>query len=371
MKFRNLLFLGFLPFLAVSCSTPFSSGGAGGIFKTTNSGADWVAINKTTVETVGKNGKITTEVGTDLVEADVRNLAWSLAGPKRLYAAAAKKGVYVSENEGESWKVLLPSVNASVVVADPVDSQKIFVGGASGASGRILTTQDGGKTWGVVYADSQQGIVQTLSVHSNATWIAAGLSTGSVLISKDKGLSWTLAYNLDRNVAQVYWQGNDLYILQSQDGLFVAKGGGGDLVDLTASIKTSPNLPDSSGPRIQSANVVPKPDEFWQIAFSPNSGNVIYLATNVGVFSTQNSGGNWNFLALPVEDISNQSAVRAIASGFSSGRVVAAVEGNVYFTSNGGQSWEVHAVAQGGRIRYILLDRDQPKTLYVGAERIR
>lgn len=372
MRFKKFLIVAVIPLFAVSCGLPFSSNSdkVGGVFKTTNGGSDWTEINQTITQTTNRRGKVTTTTATELKTADVRNLEFLPKSTDKLLAGGGRKGLFLSENAGENWKNILTGLNVYSVAVDPENADRFYAGGTLGNVGQILMTEDGGKTWQAVYIDTgNRSTVGSIAVHENGKLIAAATSLGTVMISKDSGASWTLVYQLQGSVSQVGWMGQDLYILHSRQGLFLAVNGQGDLVDVSKPLlDTKSNI--ASQFNVQTPAVL-KPNDFFQFTFKPSARNQIYLATDTGVFRTVDNGNTWQPVTLPIQTTTGVGKTNAVKFTQNPEKLLAAVGGNLHTSSNDGASWEVKSVVSGGVIRYILPEPDQSKTVYLGVERLR
>lgn len=373
MRVKNLSIILAIPLLAVSCGLPFSnnSGKVGGVYKTTNSGRDWTINNQVVTETVSRRGKVTTETSNQLASADVRQLVFAPNNQtKRMLAAGGRRGLYITEDEGETWKNILTGLNVYSVGTDPSDKDRIYAGGTLNSTGQILLTEDGGKTWQTVYSDTgSRSNVQSLAVREDGQFLAASTSIGSVLVSGDRGRSWTFVYQMNGSVSQVMWQGNELYVLHSRNGLLVSSDFKQELRELTTPLtNTQSQLYSAFTSKFPA---VQRPNDFFQMAIRPGNPNNIYLATDTGLFETKDKGVNWQPVTLPIQITSGVGRTYAVSVTDNPDRVMAAVAGNIHTSLNGGQSWEVKTVAVGGTIRYILPDPEQSNIIYIGAERLR
>jgi len=114
-----------------------------------------------------------------------RGFARMIVSGDKLYAMGPQEGLWISEDEGQTWCGLsslapyLPLSSAFVQAAD-----KLFI--ASQQAG-ILRSRDDGSTWEVV---SQTPNVQalTLSPGGNVGW--AGTAEGRLLVTQDGGNTW-------------------------------------------------------------------------------------------------------------------------------------------------------------------------------------
>ena len=102
--------------------------GAGTIYKSTDSGATWTAMN-------------TGIAGNNIFEVVIDPLQ-----PNTLFAATQTGGVFVSRNGGGNWDQVntgLGRLDVRALVIDPVNPATLYASGASG----IFKTTNGGQNW--------------------------------------------------------------------------------------------------------------------------------------------------------------------------------------------------------------------------------
>ena len=131
------------------------------------------------------------------VEGSARALALDPQNPKRLYVGSDGKGIYRSENNGQSWTHLPSPMEGQEIwsiAVDPRDSDKIFVGARPDA----YRSRDGGATWEKLPIGLDATIplwpprITAMVVDprdSRTVW--AGAEIGGVYRSSDGGDTWT------------------------------------------------------------------------------------------------------------------------------------------------------------------------------------
>lgn len=124
-------------------------------------------------------------------------LAFDAAGQRTLYAALANGGVYRSEDAGASWVAAASGLSADVITClavDPAAPGHLFVGMESDGIWRSL---DGGRSWTLVAGalGGQQLRVQALLVDpaSHALYAGLDLDVGQTALwrSDDDGAHWS------------------------------------------------------------------------------------------------------------------------------------------------------------------------------------
>ncbi len=187
----------------------FNGGGPGsGIHKTTDGGRTWRRLAGGLPQ--GDIGRI----GMDVYRAD----------PRVLYARvehASAGGVYRTDDGGETWQHMSPEnprpMYFSQIRVDPRNHHRVYMLGVA-----LHISDDGGRTWVVNRSAVQDGLwppgnAINSSIHSDqhAMWINPHNpdhmligNDGGVLVSWDRSLTWRMFDNMD--LAQIYHVGFDM-----------------------------------------------------------------------------------------------------------------------------------------------------------------
>jgi len=156
---------------------------SGGVFKTTNGGADWLAIGLPYTRT-------------SVLVVDPSNAA-------TIYAGTEGGGVLKSTNAGGNWNAVnngLANTDIQALVIDPQKPSTVYAGGWGGAFKSI----DGGVSWTTVTKGITIPDIMSLAINpQDPTDLYAGTFSArygqwsnlnaDVFKSKDAGISWTLA----------------------------------------------------------------------------------------------------------------------------------------------------------------------------------
>jgi Tfp pilus assembly protein PilF/photosystem II stability/assembly factor-like uncharacterized protein len=277
-----------------------------GVFKSTNAGKSWNAINTgITCSSVyvlaidpaspntiyaGTRGEgvfRSTDGGqnwepTDLVNTDISALAIDPDRPTTVYAATTSGAIHKSTDTGGSWTAINAGLtyNLRALVIDPLTPTTLYAGSDNG----VFKSTDGGSSWGAVNTDVSQITVLAIDPLTPATLYAGTHShtyprtmryyPGSVYKSTDGGDNWsqvTFRYTyfwtlaIDPLTPTTLYAGSDDGVLKSTDsGRSWAEVGSG----LTE-------------------------HAVYALAIDPVTPITLYAGTGDGVFKSMDGGGNW------------------------------------------------------------------------------
>ncbi|HUM02031.1 MAG TPA: PKD domain-containing protein [Thermoanaerobaculia bacterium] len=234
-----------------------------GVFKSTNGGESWTAINA------------------GLTNLNVFALAIDSSAPATLYAGTWGGGVLKSTNGGESWTAInagLTDRHVSALAIDPSAPATIYAG--MGYTGRVYKSTNGGGTW-TSTSDYPNRDVDALAIDPSASsTLYAGLGTSEfsfppmgIIKSTDGGANWTesradlfvLALAIDPSTPATLYAGT------RGDGVFKSTDAGGSWTAVNAGLS---NLTINA------------------LALDHTGGTTLYAGTDYGVWQlTAPTGG--------------------------------------------------------------------------------
>ena len=217
-----------------------------------------------------------------------------------LYAGGVTGGVFKSTDGGESWKALndlMPNINVNTLAQDPKNNNVIYAGtgerygGFKGAG--IFKTEDAGANWTSLDNSSDIWYVNKIVVSPNNSDViyaaTSGIGSAGLKKSVDKGITWTNIhsdYSVD--VAVVNKDGTDyVYGYSEWKGLIVSFDGGANFTHKVGS--SSILLYDYTTPNYSRGS----------IAFSKSTPSRGYLLVSnaagqlYGIWKTSDYGANW------------------------------------------------------------------------------
>jgi ligand-binding sensor domain-containing protein len=319
--------------LAINASGQIFAGTGGGVFRSTNNGDSWAAVTYTggvlalAINASGyifagtfggevfrstNNGDSWTAVNTGLTNTIVWALAINAGG--NIFAGTFG-GVFRSTNNGDSWTAVNTGLTDGNVYALAINaSGHIFAGTTAG--GGVFRSTNNGDSWTAVNTGLANTFVSALALNSSGH-IFAGISGGGVFRSTNNGGSWTVV-NTGLTNAEVL----ELAI-NASGHIFAGTDGGG--------VFRSTNNGDSwtaVNTGLTSTNV-----QVQALAIN-SSGHIFAGTVGGGVFRSTNNGDSWTAVNTGLTNTS----VLALAIN-ASGHIFAGTSGGVFRSTNNGDSW--------------------------------
>lgn len=270
-----------------------------------------------TTDDGGKSWTVHTKVKADTlmsISSPTKNVIWSVG----LRGAA-----YMSEDAGKTWtpQNIVSDANLyDVAFADQQNgwaTSRVIIrrggleeGGGVEASGAILKTTDGGKTW--IKKIEEIDPISISIVDSKTVFVCGG--NGSVFKTIDGGENW------EKLNTQVAWELSDIHFFDAQNGYAV--GWGGLIIKTTDGGKTWVRQNAYTSYDLNGVHFV-----------SPTKG---WIVGNYGIILTTDDGGEtWNsqrcYSYANLNDVYFVDANRGWAVGNS---------GSLFETTDGGKTWK-------------------------------
>ena len=144
-----------------------------GVYKTTNGGQTWVAVNS------------------GLTNTTIHALALDPVDDQIVFVGTTKGGVFKSIDGGENWRPInkgLLQDYVGVVTIDPANGQIIYVGTNGGG---VYKSTDGGESWQPMNSGLTNPLIYAIAIDpTDSRTIYAGTYGGGVFRSTDGGESW-------------------------------------------------------------------------------------------------------------------------------------------------------------------------------------
>jgi len=302
----------------------FAGTWGGGVFRSTDNGANWRAVN---------NG-----LGSMIVHAFACSPADSGMSEGKLYAGTSG-GLFLSTDNAESWtKVNIGKWGSITVFAVAVSGTHIFVANTTG----VYRSTNNGLAWSQVDSGLTTLDVQAFAVSDSHLF--AGTYGGGVFRSTIDGVAWSQVKSglTDFNVQALAVCDSDLFA-------------GGYGVYRSTNNGTSWTAVDSG---LTSNNV-------YALAVS---GSNLFAGTNAGVYRSTNHGDSWTSIKNGLWDECVLSiAISTADTGSVSTSIFAGTRGaGVFLSTNEGVGWK--RVSSGIRNTTILSLSARGSSLYAGTD---
>lgn len=316
----------------------------GGVYKSPDKGITWAQSNALpTAKGVGNLNAI------DSVE-----LIFDPQDNKAIYLASAGSGLFYTWDAGESWKYA-ENLGAGIINSAAVAYNNkcvIFVA----AQNRILKTTDCARSWQNQYFDTRPGVyVSYLAINpSNSDEIYAGLSTGDLLKSADKGMSWATINRFNNKIQKIYINpkvNSMIFIGLQNTGLWRSADSGKSWTDLRS--KTG---------QFSGSN------EVYDIDLD-KEGKTIFLTSNYGIIVSEDNGDAWRKIDLLTPPNGARIYSLAINPG-NSKEIYYSTASTFYSSFDGGKSWVTKKLPTGRAGISILVDPANPSIIYMGTKKL-
>ncbi|GAB4317037.1 MAG: hypothetical protein Kow00127_08710 [Bacteroidales bacterium] len=300
---------------------------------------------------------------------DVLDLAADHLQPGRMIAAAGTP--YIRNSDEEPWQVIetLASMVPSGIHCVAASDDGYFYAAGYYSSGYIYYSSDGGETWTQKYTGYNAGITRLVTVPDDPAtlWITySGLlgasSNKPVARSIDHGQTWE-HFDLT-SLFPVGWGCVDVAVNSGNPGYIVAVGSEG-----ISNGSVAFSFDDGNSWEIKT-NGLPANRPINSVTISNGKvyicGGQLFGGNYMGVYMSNDWGDTWsNLSALFPLKVENDLVVHPDDENI----IYVATEGDgVYYTQNGGASWNYTSMGMGdnGSVRKLLIDPADPGKIWAG-----
>jgi len=319
--------------LAIDPQTPatlYAGTYGGGVFKSSNGGGSWSAVN------------------TGLTNTNVHALAIDPQTPATLYAGTDRGGVFKSSNGGGSWSAVNTGLTRTTVYALTIDPQTLY----AGTDGGVFKSGNGGGSWSAINSGLTNINIRALAIDPQTpATLYTGTYGGGVFKSSNGGGSWS-AINTGLTNTEIFALAIDS---QTPATLYAGTGGG--------VFKSS-----NDGGSWSAINSGLTNTQVFAFAIDPQTPATLYAGTyGGGVFKSSNGGGSWG--AANTGLIATVIYALAIDPQTPATLYAGTLGGGVFKSSNGGESWNpANTGLTNTVVNALAIDPQTPATLYAGTQ---
>jgi photosystem II stability/assembly factor-like uncharacterized protein len=275
-------------------------------------------------------------------DVQIRALAISSHDPHSAYAGS-EVGLYRSDDNGASWK-LLPSPMAGSQIwslaVDPADPRVIFAGTKPPA---IFRSVDQGQSWEQLSAGipgecpiGPPRVTNLVIDPRDSRWIWAGVELGGVFCSRDRGDNWTHLQQLGPKVSSTDVHGVAIspgspakVLVTTPDGIWISSNNGESWA-----LHVFPKFAESD--RVSYCRAVAVKPEDPDVLLVANGNDV---PGDAGAIQMSCDGGrSWRRADLPVEPNSTMYWI-AVNPALPNVIITNSMFGYLYVSCDGGGSW--------------------------------
>jgi photosystem II stability/assembly factor-like uncharacterized protein len=314
-------------------------------------------------------------------------LAIDPSSPATVYAGTSGNGVFKSTNGGGSWSAInsgITSLRVNALAIDPTSPATVY----AGTSGVVFKSTNGGGSWSAFNTGLSSTIIYAMAIDpSNPATLYAGTNNG-VFKSTNGGGIWSAAGTSGTSVFTLAIDPSSPATVYAgtSGGVFKSTNGGGNwsavntgLTTEVRSLAIDPSSPatlyagtmgggvfkSANGGGSWSAINTGLPNTFVEaLAIDPSNPATLYAGTGLGVSKSTNAGGSWtdltdiNLFNINALVIDPAYPVILYAGTYGSG---------ILKSTNGNESWSIiNTGLTAADVRSLAIDPSSPRTLYTG-----
>jgi len=288
---------------------------------------------------------------------DISALVMDPQDSQAIYAGTVENGILYSYNGATGWQQVLRSKGKiSAIAVSP--NQTCTVYAAIGS--RVYKTSDCSRHWQYKLIEPRpnpDNIIHSLEVDPiNSQIIYAGTSGKGLFRSDDSGYSWHAVHFFDDEVVKVLVDPANpdiIYTATKSRGLFRSDNKG---------IDWKPLFDEELKRDYNNVSV------YRNFILDPTNENGLLYASEHGLMRSADKGENWQNIGLLTPP--NTVKIYSLAINPLNGdEIFYGISTTLYRTEDGGQNWITRNLPTTRAAKFLMIDPDQPNTLYLGTKR--
>jgi photosystem II stability/assembly factor-like uncharacterized protein len=316
----------------------------GGIWVTADQGVTWK-----------QRGLISTTAPQKLniLNLDASVLVADPSDSQALYLGTFGDGVFYSYDGGAGWQVMLGLGRKGIIdlAVDPKDKCNLY----ASTPGKIYKSVDCGRTWQEAYSDNDRNqLIYSIVVdHFNPDILYMANTRGDVIKSLDAGKTWRTLVNFKTDIKKLVMDPKNsrvLFAVTANKGIEKSLDGGASWQDL------EPRLKELKADR-----------GFRDFTASPSQPGLYFLAVDYGLLKTANYGDDWSELKLIVPE--KKSFIKAVAVNPTDAKKIYYVtETTFYGTTDGGDHWSSLKLPTPRQGAQLIVSAAKGNPIYLGVK---
>lgn len=318
----------------------------GGVFKSVNSGQEWV--QKAAIPTVQG---VKSMAGTNVV-----SLTIDPQDHLAIYAGTRENGLFYSYDGGESWAQAkgVASGRVAAIAVDPANKCAIYVLTAN----RLLKSTDCNRTFQESYRDATpESFVSAIAIIAfNPNVVYLGTSKGTLLRSVDAGRSWGTVKAFQSRITDILVDPRNssvIYVATANRGVHRSDNNGASFTDLSEGMKQYQGGVDVR-----------------HLVLDVATQGALIAATRYGLLRSTDSGTSWTPMTLVTQPGKVEILSLAI-NPKNSREIYYGTATTFYRSSDGGVNWSTKKLPSSRTATALLVDFKDPKTIYLGVTEIK
>lgn len=335
-------------------TTLYAGTRGGGIFKSSDRGASWTAVNR------------------GLTQFYILDIAVNPTNSGTLYTATytvVNSGLFKSTNGGQSWTPIdsgLPELTVVTIAIDPAQTDTVYVGTAIRG---VYKSTDGGNTWAAVNTGipDKASIVDLEFDRRNPGIVYAGTGHDGVFKTENGGQTWTAV-----NTGLPSLSLNTLIIDPKDPNVLYAGIIGFQSTGIWKTVNGGSSWNPVAGAGLPSFNVVA------ELVIDPGNPKTIYVVgfprneTLTSIYKSGDGGDTWIALTeVPDTGIAKLAIDSQNSSTIFAGSASAGPSGpGMYKSTDAGKTWILSSRGLSAVGVYgLTVDHSNPGTVYAGTDR--
>ncbi len=359
IKKLPLLFIILLLLVSLSACSIRRSGSqasTGGIFVSSNQGSSW--RNMSFMPSASGQA-------VSLTHLDIRDLILDPSDSNALYLTTFDRGLFFTYNLSDGWQRAssLPARTIRGLAIDPKLKCTLF----ATVENRLYRSFDCARSFEQVFVDNNPGVVLTgvLVDHYNTDNIYISTSRGEIIKSVDKGVHWRTIHRFSGAIRSIKMSPQDsrlLFAITDKDELYSFNS-----ISVTFPADSPRSLENFNISNLNNLSSVVKDFKIGAIRELniDSSEGVMILAGANKILKSPDYGITWEEIELI--PAASDAAIRAVAINPKNHKHLYYVTGTTFYRSiDGGLTWNTSRLPTARIGSALLVNPDNPQIIYLG-----